>query len=739
MSNSRKNTEPPKATLMDSLRKKHSIQAVILRLFLIAILLSTIISGLLSFKLQFDRILAETKKDALGALELCKTILMDIDLTKPISAGAYSSSRILMRDICQKFGLQYIYVVTKGPYDHSVEFLYVVASSDTDDAMVRAERRYGTVIDADFSSAEKAAFAGSEEPQYWSSDNKYGKVISWTLPVKDHSGKVVAVITGDILVSSFVSQFLSSFLAATIPYFLVLLTTMFLLVFILRRRVFLPLAKISKAMSGFASGQDLHAEPLHITSMDEMQEIADSFKKMTKDIRVYTENQKKIADAQARVHAQLDIARNIQYGMVPATFYEKKAAAEVSASMRPAREVGGDFYDCFFRRDGNLCVVMADVSGKGITAALFMAMAKSTLHELLSLGFSPAEALNRANDELCAQNPEGMFVTVFAMVLDVLTGKVLAANAGHNPPVLYGNGEPRLYTPAPGIAMALFEDAGLEDEEFTLAPGEGIFLYTDGITESVSIDKTFYGMDRLLKFFQTEQTSTQAVLAGVLSSVDTFAAGAEQFDDMTMATVRYLGGDNAAPSADDSSGDITLANGAPAANASSAGIVSANGAPATNDSSAGIISANGTSATAVSTATPSKEDISMNNPAFYGSLEPALSSFDVIKETVLNIVGRSPEAKQILLAAEEAFVNIISYSKATAIGYEIRKNDSDLSLIFVDDGTPFNPFEASPDKDFDDFDTGGMGILLIQNIAKTTHYAYEDGQNRLTLTFDLDR
>ena len=692
--------------------RRHSVQASITRVFSVTIIIIVLAVGISAFRIQSNRIIQSIERDALSALSLVRSAVNDINFSDEISAGKYASTRIRLRDICQAMDMQYISIYSAFNNNKDLFFYFCVANTDEDDSMVRAQRGYGSIaVNVELNEAEKAALEGDTSAKRWSMDNEYGKVLAWTIPIFDYRHNVVALMTADCLVESFDSQIISSIVSILALSVLLLFLSMGLELLLLRKRIFIPLAKISRQMFNFASGDSLKTEPLNITSQDEIQEIADSFTQMTADIQIYMTNQEHSAEERAQVKAQLELARNIQYGMVPAAFHQANTACEVSAFMRPAREVGGDFYDCFFRKDGNLCALMADVSGKGITAALFMAMAKSILHELLSLGFSPAEALNRANDELCSQNPEGMFVTVFATVLDIRTGVLTVANAGHNPPVLFGKGGSRIYTPNPGIALGLFEDAGIEDETLILSPGEGIFLYTDGITEAVSKDKQFYGIDRLTELFASAPSSMQEALSEVILSVDTFSEDMEQFDDMTIAAVLFTGvmSDEQEPA---------LASGE-------------------NDCESVADSANFKGGAMKEPTSFSMEE--RNDPVDFelsGKLGATLDDYDLLKEKLCSVI-HSANLGKILLAAEEAFVNIVDYSGATFVEYRIQKSGQRLTLTYMDDGKPFDPFASRPSKDFDDFDTGGMGISLICQIAEQSGWERKAGFNCLTLVFLL--
>lgn len=200
------------------------------------------------------------------------------------------------------------------------------------------------------------------------------------------------------------------------------------------------------------------------------------------------------------------------------------------------RERPFDFYDCFRQDESRVCFFIGDVSGKGISAAIFMAMAKTLLHEKLAAGYSPAEAMIHTNEQLCSQNPEGLFATVFAAILDTDTGKLRYANAGHTFPLLLKKAPAYLH-PNSGVALGLFEAADIQDEWLDLAEGEGILLYTDGVTEAVNPRREFFGTDRLLKAVSLspdEGITPEDYVYRVSAAVGAFCEGNEPFDDMAV-------------------------------------------------------------------------------------------------------------------------------------------------------------------------------------------------------------
>ena len=332
---------------------------------------------------------------------------------------------------------------------------------------------------------------------------------------------------------------LKSFLLDMIPFVLALTMGLLLLLLLVRRRIVLPINAISASMSRFAMDSRIKPEPLNIPHRDEIGSIAASYEKMTEDISDYVNNIEALTKEQVENNVQLDVARRIQYGLVPQRMALKRHGFEVCAMTEPAKAVGGDFYDCFQRDENSVCIVIGDVSGKGIAAAILMAMIKTIIREKLMAGLTPAEALNQTNDEICAQNPENLFATAFVAVLNPSSRVLRYANAGHNHPILLKK-EPEYLRPDPGIALGLFEGANLMDEELTLSPGEGIMLYTDGVTDAVNPQNAFFEPDRLLGTLTAVsgqmKTAEDAVLE-ISRAVYAFCDGSEPFDDMAVMVI----------------------------------------------------------------------------------------------------------------------------------------------------------------------------------------------------------
>ena len=245
-----------------------------------------------------------------------------------------------------------------------------------------------------------------------------------------------------------------------------------------------------------------------------------------------------------RLVTELSMAARIQHGMLPHVFppFPERREFDIYASMDPARQVGGDFYDFFLIDEDHLCMVMADVSGKGIPAALFMMVSKSLIKSSARMGHSASEVLRQTNETICSNNQMEMFVTVWIGILEISTGKITAANAGHEYPSLMKDGRFELLKDKHGLVIGGMEGVRYKEYEILLKPGDKIFLYTDGVPEATDAENHMFGTERMLDALNAEPAaSPEQTLHNVRSAVDDFVQNAEQFDDLTMLCLEYHG------------------------------------------------------------------------------------------------------------------------------------------------------------------------------------------------------
>ena len=276
---------------------------------------------------------------------------------------------------------------------------------------------------------------------------------------------------------------------------------------------------------------------------DEIGELADSFNDMTEKLKLYIKNLAETTAEKERIATELDLAARIQAGILPNDFPAQEGF-DLFATMHPAKEVGGDFYDFFFLGDTRLLVTIGDVSDKGVPAALFMVRAKTVLGSSVLTaekeGGTLADAVMMANDELCRNNEEGLFVTVFTAIIDTDARKVTYVNAGHNlPAIVSGKGEARCLPKGHDPMLAAMEGLSFEEKTCELAPGDALFLYTDGVTEAENPEEEMFSKERMLGTLgKFAGKSARSIVEGVLTEVQEYAA-CQQSDDITMLCIRW--------------------------------------------------------------------------------------------------------------------------------------------------------------------------------------------------------
>jgi len=271
--------------------------------------------------------------------------------------------------------------------------------------------------------------------------------------------------------------------------------------------------------------------------------LAEAFRLMVLDIDNYIDNLTKVTAEKERIGAELNVATQIQASMLPCIFpaFPERAEFDIYATMQPAKEVGGDFYDFFLIDNDNLAVVMADVSGKGVPAALFMVIAKTLIKNNAQLGKSPKEVFETVNNILCENNDAGMFVTAFMGYLNIPSGKFTFVNAGHNFPLIKKQNKYEFLKTKPAFILAGMENIVYKENELFLKSGDVLFLYTDGVTEAMNRSYELFSDAKLLETAEKyKDTSPLELLPIIKKEIDKFADGAEQADDITMLALKIL-------------------------------------------------------------------------------------------------------------------------------------------------------------------------------------------------------
>ncbi|MCL2035958.1 MAG: SpoIIE family protein phosphatase [Oscillospiraceae bacterium] len=478
-----------------------------------------------------------------------------------------------------------------------------------------------------------------------------------------------------------------------------------------------PIISLWEGIRQIASGNLNHV--IDIRSGDEVENLGSEINKMSLELKNHIDNLTKITGEKERLGAELDVARKIQSSMLPCIFpaFPDMNEFDIYAMMEPAKEVGGDFYDFFLVDESHLAVVMADVSGKGVPAALFMVIAKTLIKNNAQYGKSSKEVLEAVNDQtekerrkhrlkspkevfetvndiLCENNDENMFVTAFMGYLNIKTGKFVYVNAGHEPPIIKSkDGKCEHLHTEPGFVLAVMNGMKYEQGEIDLSSGDMIYFYTDGVTEAVNRKMELFSTERLLKVCEKfGSLPPKEFLMKVKKKIDDFANGAEKADDITMLSLLIKSG-----------GDKT-------------------------ESSEGE---------------ESLYDSVLNVAADIQQLQK-VTEF-VLTEAQSHNPDCSEEDKfSIALAVEEIFVNIASYayakqeSELNKVGdVTIRTRvDGGFVIEFEDSGIPYNPLEKSPpdvNLPLEEREIGGLGLFLVRDMMNKTEYEYKNGKNIFTI------
>jgi sigma-B regulation protein RsbU (phosphoserine phosphatase) len=315
-----------------------------------------------------------------------------------------------------------------------------------------------------------------------------------------------------------------------------------ILVWVLSRGISRPIVNLTEEI------KNIKDFPLVLSSEEETTEVADlkdAFNQMGDQLKEYMENLKETTAAKERIESELKIAHDIQMGILPKIFppFPDRHEFDIYATLEPAKEVGGDLYDFFFMDDDHFCFTVGDVSGKGVPAALFMAVTKTLIKTKATQGLTAENILTRVNEDLSLDNPSVMFVTLFLGILNIRTGELDYCNGGHNPPYLiHTNGSVEAMKTTNGMALGVMEDFQYTSKRIVLEKGTTIFMYTDGITEAMNEREELFSEERLEnELIVLKDKSTQEMAVGVMERINTFSEGMPQFDDITMMMVRFYG------------------------------------------------------------------------------------------------------------------------------------------------------------------------------------------------------
>ena len=445
-----------------------------------------------------------------------------------------------------------------------------------------------------------------------------------------------------------------------------------ILFYSLNRNIIKPIDKLTDIAHKIGRGEDV---TIKIEKPEEFAQLASTYDKMTKDI-------KSITRERAKINSELSIAKSIQYSSLPNVFppFPNRREFEIFASMDAAKEVGGDFYDFFFIDESKFMFLIADVSGKGVPAALFMMTVKTLINNVSQMNYSPKQLIKIINNKICQTNKQGFFVTALLGITDIITGKTSIINCGHNLPLIKRkNGNYEYLQLESNIALGVFEDSEFEIYETVLETGDIIYSYTDGVTEATNKDDEIYGESRLYNCLNNiNNTDPKEIAQKVKASIMEYTDSNLQSDDITMLIYKYNGASN----------NVKIFK-----QAADKGYY--------------------------------KE--------FYNWIHSACKEWN-IDEDLTNKLD---------MCAEEIFANIAFYAYPEIPGMieaVLTKTDNSIVLEFIDEGIEYNPLEK-PDPDInlppEERPLGGLGIYMVKQMTDNIIYKREDNKNKLNLIFNM--
>ena len=544
----RANMREMKKPIFDRIAVK-SIANIIATLSLFSILISVI--GYNSFT---NAILNQYADSAFRTARIAASVV-DADRMEEYAASGgateeYTRVYDMLDRICNRSSATFVYVIQPDISDYGhITFLFSTMKAGQGYQHYEFGYLRETTND-DYRRKYQKLYEGESERELVVRDRGYIETdphITAMVPLKGEDGKTKAILCVQYQMASIIEERNSFVRKVLITMILVAAAVSLGQVFYLGRRLLHPLQIITKEASRFASENEMRDEKLSsvIKNRDEIGQLARAIDQMEEQIQSYVEKITSITAEEEKMRTELSLAARIQLEALPGTFpaFPDRNEFDIYASMKPAKDVGGDFYDFFLVDDDHLCLVIADVSGKGIPAALFMMVSRTILANIAMMGMSPKEVLEKANEAICANNKEEMFVTVWLGILEISTGKVTAANAGHEYPVLKKPDQDfEILIDKHGFVLGGMEEVKYREYEFDMEPGAKLFLYTDGLPEATDNEQNMFGVELMMDALnESLNLSTKEILDHMKGRVDGFVGSAPQFDDLTMLCIEYFG------------------------------------------------------------------------------------------------------------------------------------------------------------------------------------------------------
>ena len=372
------------------------------------------------------------------------------------------------------------------------------------------------------------------------------KLATALVPIRSMENEIPALVGVDVSVASVWESLMNMYIMLVITIVVIISIGIAIRYRTMSRTLIQPITSLKTATDELV--EKLDSDEVFVSDIhtgDEIEALAHSFEEMDRNLKTTIRENLAITAERERLNTELGLARSIQMDMLPCIFppFPERKEFDLFASMDPAKEVGGDFYDFFLIDEDHLGLVIADVSGKGIPAALFMMMVKIMIQNCVLAGLGPKDALEQVNRLVAENNSESMFVTVWLGILDIPGGKITAVNAGHEYPILkMPGGGFELLKDRHGMAVGTMDGVRYREYELALEPGSSLFVYSDGLPEANNSEEELFGMDRTLAALnEAPDAEPQEVLRTVRCAVDAFVGEAPQFDDLTMLCVRYYG------------------------------------------------------------------------------------------------------------------------------------------------------------------------------------------------------
>ena len=528
------------------------------------ITLLSLIMGSIGFLTYYNGIVGRYETYLHDILKLAMTEIDGDDLEHCVreknKSEQYERTQDFLNRIKEYYDIKYIYIVKPMNLDETDNMMDVMAG------ITRAEAEE----DYDYYSVELGRLTGDyyspeivrhymdacaipgEVSFYRNKSEEFGYMYTGMIPILDSAGEPVAVLAADLSMQEITRVWQRYWMIVGAEILILVTFFLFSMYQWLRKRVIAPLKQLEEVSASFVESSRQTQDPSRIDykradihTGDEMEVLSDALNAMFDDTRRYMTNLLCVTAEKEKIGAELNVATQIQADMLPRIFpaFPDRREFDLYALMHPAREVGGDFYDFFLIDEDHLCMVIADVSGKGVPAALFMVIAKTLIKNQAMMGDNPADILGKVNEQLCEGNDAMLFVTVWISILTISTGKGIAANAGHEHPVIRragGSYELVVYRHSP--AVAAMEGMRFRQHSFELHPGDRLFVYTDGVPEATNAENELFGNERMLDVLNSQPArKPHALLETMKREIDIFVGEAPQFDDITMLCLDYFG------------------------------------------------------------------------------------------------------------------------------------------------------------------------------------------------------